>query len=408
MSHKPQTIENIVDAQLCVGCGACSQVVPGRIHMALDHKGYLRPRISEPLQAHEQQRAVAVCPGVEVLSDSANPDYHPLWGPLRASRVGWSTNPQLRHQASSGGGLSALATYLLEQGKVDAVLHLGVAADDPLRNEFKISRTAADVAAFAGSRYAPGAPLTGLLDAIGQFGRIAVIGKPCDIVAVRKLAAHHAEVASRLQYCLSFMCAGVPSLQGTHAVVRALGFQPDELSNFRYRGNGWPGQATATSRDGRSNGMSYDDSWGKILNRHLQFRCKICIDGTGEYADITCADAWYGTDDGYPSFDEQEGRSLVLSRTALGEQLVQQAVASGYLQVEQLPVEHIERMQPYQASRKRLTLSRVAAMRLFGRQIPRYSYRFLWRLAREASLKANVRSFAGMARRLARPTGEPG
>lgn len=406
MSQTFDSIEEVVQANLCVGCGACSQAVPASIRMVMNGQGYMRPQISQPLQKPEQQRAVAVCPGAEVLSPLDSPDYHPLWGPLRHSRVGWSTDKALRHQASSGGGLSALATFLLEQGKVQAVLHLGVAADDPLRNEFKISLSAADVAANAGSRYAPGAPLTGLLAAIANYERVAVIGKPCDIVAVRKLAAQDARVSQRVAYCLSFMCAGVPSIKGTHAVIRALGFDPAEVNRFRYRGNGWPGQATASTADGRSNGMSYDDSWGKILNRHLQFRCKICIDGTGEYADVTCADAWYGTEDGYPSFEEQEGRSLVLSRNETGEQLVQQAVAAGYLQVEELPVAHIEKMQPYQASRKRLTLSRVAALRLFGRRIPRYSYGFLWRLAREASVKANARSFVGMARRLWRPAAD--
>jgi coenzyme F420 hydrogenase subunit beta len=37
--------------------------------------------------------------------------------------------------------------------------------------------------------------------------------------------------------------------------------------------------------------MSYADSWGGILSRHVQFRCKICPDGTGGFADVVCADA---------------------------------------------------------------------------------------------------------------------
>lgn len=403
MSRAFTTIEEVLSANLCVGCGACGQVVPDKIGMALNDEGYNRPVIRLTLDGDEQRRAVAVCPGAEVLSDTARADYHPLWGPLVHSRVGWSTDPDLRHKASSGGGLSALASFLLETGKVNAVLHLGVTASDPLLNEFKISTTAAEVAANAGSRYAPGAPLSGLSEAVARHGRVAVIGKPCDIVAVRKLMQVDPQLKQHIVACLSFMCAGVPSIKGTHAVIRALGFEPDAVSSFRYRGNGWPGQATAALPDGQSSSMSYDDSWGKILNRHLQFRCKICIDGTGESADITCADAWYGTADGYPSFDEQEGRSLVLSRTALGEALLQEAVAAGYVHVEPLPVEDIEKMQPYQANRKRLTFSRVVALRLFRRRVPSYRYRFLLKLATSAGLKANVRSFAGMARRLARP-----
>ena len=37
---------------------------------------------------------------------------------------------------------------------------------------------------------------------------------------------------------------------------------------------------------------------------------------------------------GYPLFDEDEGRSLILSRTALGEDSVQGAIATGYLTAE--------------------------------------------------------------------------
>lgn len=407
MGQTFDSIEEIVQANLCLGCGACGQAVPDRIRMEITAEGYNRPRIAVALQPQEQRRAVSVCPGAEVLSATSLPEYHELWGPLLHSRVGWSTSASLRHQASSGGGLSALATFLLEQGKVDAVLHLGVSANDPLLNEFKISLTAEQVAANAGSRYAPGAPLSGLGEAVSRFQRVAVIGKPCDIVAVRKLARVDALVQQRLKYCLSFMCAGVPSIRGTHAVINALGFAAEDIGQFRYRGNGWPGMATATTRSGQSNSMTYDDSWGKILNRHLQFRCKICIDGTGESADITCADAWYGSAEGYPSFNEQEGRSLVLSRTAAGEQLVQEAVAAGYLHIEALPVDHIEKMQPYQASRKRMTFSRVVALKLFGRKVPSYSYRFLWKLARTSSLQANAKSFLGMARRLAKPGKAP-
>lgn len=406
MGQRFESIEEIVEANLCVGCGACGQAVPQKISIAVSEEGYTRPRIDIPLLRDEQSRAVSVCPGAEVLSNNEQANYHDLWGPLVATRVGWSTNETLRHKASSGGGLSAIATFLLEHGRVDAVLHLGVSASDPLLNEFKISQTPDQVADNAGSRYAPGAPLTGLAQAVSRFQRIAVIGKPCDIVAIRKLARIDPVLQQRLQYCLSFMCAGVPSIKGTHAVIKALGFTPREIGQFRYRGNGWPGMATATTHAGQSNSMTYDDSWGKILNRHLQFRCKICIDGTGESADITCADAWYGSTEGYPSFDEEDGRSLVLSRTAAGEKLVQDAVAAAYLHVESLPVDHIEKMQPYQVNRKRLTFSRVAALRLFNKKIPSYSYRFLWRLARTASLKANAKSFLGMAKRLVKP-GKP-
>ena len=51
--------------------------------------------------------------------------------------------------------------------------------------------------------------------------------------------------------------------------------------------------------------MSYAQSWGEILTKHVQFRCKVCPDGSGGFADVACADAWYGDERGYPSFEEE-------------------------------------------------------------------------------------------------------
>lgn len=400
MVRKLDTIEKVLAADLCLGCGACAHVVPDKIQIALNGAGYLRPRMSVALNDQEEASATSVCPGIEVRYQPRDAHYHDLWGPLVMTRVGWSTDEALRHRASSGGGISALANYLLGEGKVDAILHLGVSATDPLRNEFRISRTPAEVAANAGSRYAPGAPLEGLRQAISQFERVGFIGKPCDVVAVRKLAAVDALVAKRVTVCLSFMCAGVPSIKGTHAVLKHLNVERPDVAQFRYRGNGWPGHATATTHSGESRSMTYDESWGRILNKHLQFRCKICVDGTGEFADVTCADAWYGTVDGYPDFEERQGRSLILSRTDAGEALISTAVAAGYLHVEPLLFVEIEKMQPYQASRKRMALSRIVVLRLFGKSIPTYDFSLLWRLAKSGGLKANLRSFFGMVRRL--------
>ena len=55
----------------------------------------------------------------------------------------------------------------------------------------------------------------------------------------------------------------------------------------------------------------------------------------------------------------------------------------------------IDRMQPYQLRRTRLTLSRLLAMRLAGRRTPRYVGRPLLPYARAAGLAANARSFLG-------------
>ena len=136
-----------------------------------------------------------------------------------------------------------------------------------------------------------------------------------------------------------------------------------------------------------------------MLNRHLQFRCKICPDGTGEFADVVCADAWYGKD-GYPDFTEREGRSLILSRTNKGDALVAEMMAAGALAAKPLPVADVALMQPYQANRKRLTISRLAALYLGLRKVPRFAGLHLWQCARQIGVLAQLRSMLGTLRRL--------
>lgn len=392
--------EYVLQNQLCSGCAACTQCSPATLTqshvMQWDNSGFLRPPIS--IRSIDPASFSTVCPGYsQKLTPSDNePDE---WGPVIEGHIGWASDPIVRHSGSSGGGITAAATALLDLNLVDAVLHLGPSELDPIQNEYKISTTAAELLTNCGSRYAPGSPLSGYLAAVSKFKRLLIVGKPCEIYAARALAKIHSLDESHTLIYFSFFCAGLPSIGGTHKILQSLDVAHSELASFRYRGNGWPGFATAVTHSGKSHRMSYEESWGRILNKHLQLRCKICSDGTGEYADISFADAWLGTDDGYPSFEEQEGKSLVLIRTKTGTEVFERVTAAGHLVANPASLADLPKMQPYQFVRKRLLLSRIAAMRLLGLGIPTYSMQPLLRGALSAGVRANFISFLGMIRR---------
>jgi coenzyme F420 hydrogenase subunit beta len=295
--------------------------------------------------------------------------------------------------------LSALLSHALASGLVDFVIQTGADPDVPTANRTGVSASADDVLASAGSRYAPSAPLAGLEDWLARPGRFAFVGKPCDVTALRARARTDPRIADRVPVMLAFFCAGIPSAAGTGQILDRLGVKAADVAAFRYRGDGWPGFATATLHDGSTRQMSYADSWGDILSKVVQFRCKICPDAVGNMADIACADAWYGDDRGYPSFEEQEGRSLVIARTAAGLALLDAARAAGRVETAPLAMAEISRMQPSQARRKRQVLSRLAAMVVAGRPRPRYRGLQLWQAAAQDSPIAQARSFAGLLRR---------
>lgn len=398
----PISINEVTRSGLCMGCGACAaNGAAGKVRMQLNADGCLRPVTSDALSDLEQRTFAMVCPGVRLQLPHGGQPTHPEWGPIQSIRTGWSTDAEIRFRGSSGGSISALLIFLLESGRADFVAHVAVSEDDPLRNVRRISRTRAEVLSGAGSRYAPVALLEDLDALFASSERFAFVGKPCDVAALRAFLRLYPERAEQVVAVLSFMCAGVPSLAGTHEVLTALGTSAKEVVRFNYRGNGWPGHATAVTGDGRELTMDYNSSWGKILGKHLQLRCKLCPDGTGEFADVVCADAWYG-ENGYPDFTEREGRSLILSRTGSGEELVRAAVLAGALHAEDCPVEDIARMQPYQLTRKRVVLGRLFAVFLRRGVWPRFNGLRLFQCASRGGWLPVLRNMWGTYRRLQR------
>ncbi|MFC5869319.1 Coenzyme F420 hydrogenase/dehydrogenase, beta subunit C-terminal domain [Aquincola agrisoli] len=368
--------------------------------MRIDAAGFARPIVLRPISDEDHRKIVSICPGISLVHESSTPagvDYHPIWGPVKKLAAGYARDTRVRHRASSGGLLSAMLVHLLESRKVDYVLHIRVSADDPFRNDAVISSTANDVLLGAGSRYAPASPVALLGTALKMNGKFAFVGKPCDVAAVRRLLVIRPELQDRVPYLLSFMCAGTPSIIGTHEVIKQLGLGQKIIKSFRYRGDGWPGLTKAEALDGTVASMDYNTSWGQILNRHLQLRCKICPDGTGEFADVVCADAWYGKG-GYPDFAEREGRSLLITRTARGGQLVKEAADS--IVLEPFGIDDLRQIQPYQFHRKASIVARIAAMRLFGRRVPRYTGLHLRRAMWHIRPFQLLREFLGTGKRV--------
>jgi coenzyme F420 hydrogenase subunit beta len=399
---KLNNIDDIVDLDLCVGCGLC-QAIAGedRIKMHLNQDGFLRPQVVGDY-AEFWGEIKQACPGI-VVRHEGHLEHRPwdrLWGPVLDIKAGYATDETVRWCGSSGGGISGLLCYLLEQGHVDYVLHVGASSANPLQNQVYLSQNREDVIRCAGSRYAPAAPLINVKNLLEQNDvRIAFVGKPCDVAALRAFLQLYPNLAPKVVCMIAFLCAGTPSTQATEEMVRAMGANPAKVVDLRYRGHGWPGQARAMTDDGIAHAMSYHESWGKILGRQLQFRCKICADGMGELADVVCGDAWY-IEKGSPKFEEKEGRSLIIGRTHLGVSVVEGAVEKGYLVVEDFSLQDIEIIQPYQAMRRRLVASRLLAMMISGVFYPQYRGFHLIQNAFRISLKDNWLSFKGMLRRL--------
>lgn len=374
----------------CTGCGLCHSV--NGIKMQQDEKGFIKPvKIGGGVLE-------TLCPTYLYMEDN-----HPftLWGNYISVYEGYSANEQIRFQASSGGALTAISIYLLENNIVDAIIHTGVSESNPMETQTYISRTIDEVKSHMGSRYVVSSPLLNFLQILHPGESYAFVGKPCDVAALKRYINLNPDLVEKIKITLSFFCAGMPSISINEALLEKMGGHKNQLAKLQYRGNGWPGYTTAIDVDGTEHKMSYQDAWGKYLGRDVNKICRYCMDGIGEFADIVCADLWY-LKDGNPDFTEHQGRNIIFCRNENGKKIVQHASGKGYLFISDCSdiMSEFDKYQPYQFLRRVTMKTRLKALKLFFRFSPRYNKHLLDEANTYSTKKMNWKIFKGTVKRI--------
>ena len=377
MGWRPKigNIHDVPEYQLCSGCGACAYISPDEVQLvdAVDYGRHPILRDGEPKDARTAE-AMQVCPGVALVHvfDLNDPalirELAVAWGPVYEVWEGHAADPKLRFAGSSGGAVSALALFCIEELGFHGVLHTAARPDAPYLNHTVMSTTREGILARTGSRYSPASPCDGLQMIEDAPAPCVFVGKPCDVAAAQMARAIRSGLDRRIGLTLACFCGGTPSTKGTLKLFEALGVCREEITDLRYRGCGWPGMTGVTLKDkGGRVEMPYQQAWDTILTKHKPFRCHICPDGTGEFADIACGDPWYRT-----AREGEEGRSLIVVRTELGRRIVRGAIDAGFLVAERCGPDILPRSQPGLLNRRRHVFPKAVAMSLAGLPFPRF------------------------------------
>ena len=392
------SIEDVAERQLCAGCGACAVAQPGTIRMVDDLTTGRRPLVAAGAST---QQALEACPGVRLEHDRAawdegwDAELADEWGPVLAVWEGYATDPEIRFRGSSGGAATALALWSLERSSAGSVVHSGARPGAPEFNDAVQSRDRDQLLAHTGSRYAPASPCEGLATASGP---LAFVGKPCDVAGARMLDERGLlPEGAEVDLTVAIFCAGAPSTAATLGYLAdTWGQEPGALDELRFRGHGWPGSFVARAQDGSTHEASYAASWG-VIQAGRPWRCRICPDHTGEFADVSVGDPWHT-----PPQPREHGRSLVVARTARGLGAVERAIEDGYLELERVDASLLPASQAELQRTRRTVQGRLLAMRLAGLPVPRFRGMALlgtWLRTPPGNL---LRSVLGTLRRLGR------
>jgi coenzyme F420 hydrogenase subunit beta len=401
--RSPLALEAIVEGGLCIGCGLCRSVAGAdRIQIVLTPEGRERPVARAALDVPTLELINAICPGTRVEGSAAaaatpRAAQDVVWGAAQVLAIGYAGDPAVRHRGSTGGVLTALGQFLLESRRAKFILHVAASATEPMRTERRLSFDAASVLEGAGSRYGPAAALVDFTALLDRGEPFAMIAKPCDVAAVRNLARLDPRVDRYLRYALTFVCGGASDLTKSEEVASGLGIPNEQLSLFRYRGNGCPGPARLETKDGRAFELSYQQMWEDEATWRIQPRCKICPDAIGQSADLAASDVWPG---GGPTGNDA-GFNGIIVRTARGLELYRAAVAAGAIVVEsRVPsFRDFDDFQPHQVNKRRAVWARLAGMKAAGCAVPETVNLGLADCARLNTLRENLDEARGARRR---------
>jgi coenzyme F420 hydrogenase subunit beta len=176
-----------------------------------------------------------------------------------------------------------LAERLLETGAVDAVLTM---APDPEDRWKPVPVLVTDAGAMAGVRgmRMGHAPLLALLEPARDRGhrRIAVIGIPCQVHALRALEA---ELGFERIYVIGTPCSDNTTTERFHQFLALLSDQPDTISYLEFRADY---RVELRFDDGRTKLVPFLMlPISKLPGDFFPVTCRTCVDYTNALADIT-------------------------------------------------------------------------------------------------------------------------
>ncbi|AYJ48096.1 Coenzyme F420 hydrogenase/dehydrogenase, beta subunit C-terminal domain [Rhodococcus sp. P1Y] len=317
------TIRLVLENDACVGCGACAVALPDVISMVDTGNGFQTAKISDT-STRSLEVASRICPFAD---ESPSEDEHAqnefpeletvdsVLGRYESVHYGRVANDLDVSKSSSGGLTTYVTNWLLENGDIDAVIHVGASTDGQLF-DYKLSTSGESEKTRKSNYYS--CSMDRAIERVRETpGTYAFIGVPCYVTAVRNLMRADPILRERVKYCFALVCGHMKSSLFAESLAWQLGIIPPDLAGVDFRVKSGSGTAsgygfsawTATGRTEIADRSSdlFGANWG--YGSFQLNACNYCDDIFGETADATFGDAWL------PEFEQNwRGTNIVVTR----------------------------------------------------------------------------------------------
>ncbi|KKH59371.1 hypothetical protein DU74_02215 [Methanosarcina mazei] len=372
------TINSIVSEELCAGCGTCIAFCPKEaIKLEINNKkGIYAPRINEN-NCNKCGICYKVCPGYEVNFKELNneifgkaPDNTSIGNNLNCY-IGYSKDNNIRYNSTSGGVITQLLIFALEEGIIDGALVTKMKKDSPLEPEPFIARTKQEIIDASKSKYCPVPANIALKEILNSKNdeKFAVVGLSCHIHGIRKAERINKKLKQKIVLHIGIVCNQTPTFLATEYILKKLKISSEDVKKLSYRGDGWPGSMKISVNNyeiKQSLGEYWSSGFGQFF---YPIRCTICCDHTAELADISFADAWI------PEIQKKDnvGTSIIISRNNFSEELIKNATLKNKITLKLIDSSKVVKSQKHGINFKKRDLKgRMALLNVFGKKTPYY------------------------------------
>ena len=368
----------VIEPGNCTHCGACVGLHPRLLEFRETARGPL-PFALRPLTDSQDASlalAWAVCTGrgvpyPELFGFLGGCPESWLLGRFRRVFTGFATDPLVRRRGASGGVLSRVLIHLLESGRVEGAVVLCQGLRRPDVATPMIATTRDEVLAAAESVYAVTPTLTVVPEMAAFGGRLAFVGLPEQVAALRLLQVARHPAALKVAF-VAGPYTGTNMYPGAvRAFLRARGVRDEVgITSLRWRAGEWPGYLEVETADGRVF-RAKKFYYNYLIPFYVSRNCQITPDFTNETTDLSVGDAWA------PAFERLGGgHSVVVARSPEAEQILEELRRAGELSLDPLDVGDAMAMHGHMLDfKKRGTFLRLAAQARRGRPVPEFGYR---------------------------------
>jgi len=281
---------------------------------------------------------------------------------------------EIREKASSGGVITQLLVYLLEEKKINGAVVTIADPEKPWRAKPILAKSKDEIIEGAQSKYGI-SPVNQVLRQLRETdGKFALVGLPCHVHAIRKLAEIDPSLLEKISPILGLYCHITLETEAVTDLVEISKISPCDVQKLEFRSGKWPGFMGVKLRDGtfkRLHKGNYKSAFNILSRLYYPRRCLYCVDATNELADISVADPWIRDKNGKYLYGN--GWSMVIERTEKGGKILDMAQKDGALFLEEISREsalnsHVSMMK----GKRKKGLIRVENLKKKKRPFPNY------------------------------------